>query len=304
MTPTQAKTFIVAETAMIDNEVDKLMDHLGVPLARQASDGGMDPIRFSDAYHSMETVAELAGRLCYKSFMPGLNPNVTRIREGNKAYLGNVLKQSHGSVFEHCSTSVVFCDVSRIFTHEMVRHRPGMAYSQESHRFVRLDSFDVYIPDLTPVLEAAYEYVDHDKFHDEEIEPSEVWAQKEQQWFVENVQTIKDEVRGYLQEMVDVWGMNHPDMPFHIKKQLTSALRRMVPGGVTTNIMVTGNHRIWRHVIQSRTSAGAEEEIAKVIGQVAERFMQRYPAFYQDILIEEPTSDCPWKQYHFQNVKV
>lgn len=295
-----AKTFIVAETSPITSELDRYLDHIGVE-APFDKDDYHDPIRFSDAENESEIIAELAGRLCYKSFMPGLNPNVTKTRQGNKQYIGNIIKQKHGSVLEHCSTSVIFTDVSRIFTHELVRHRPGMAFSQESQRFVRLDSFDIYIPDLTPALGDAYEYAEQ-SLGDDDIKT--IWVNTAQQQFVRIVDDLTLAVQEKLAYLIDQWGMNQSDMPFHVKKQLTSALRRFVPGGVNTAIMVTGNHRIWRHVIQNRTSAGAEEEIAKVFGPLADKFKERYPAFYQDMLSIEPNENCAWTQYAFLHEKI
>lgn len=83
-----------------------------------------------------ENLVEIGGRLCYRSWKPGLNANVTRIREDSGEYLGNILKSGHGSVLEHANYSFILKDVSRVLTHELVRHRVGAAYSQESLRFV------------------------------------------------------------------------------------------------------------------------------------------------------------------------
>src|SRR5258707_9402501 len=83
-------------------------------------------------------LAEFAGRLCYRSWEPGLNPNVTKVRSEQDAYLRNILSSAHGSVLEHVSFSFALHNVSRYFSHEMVLHRPGTAISQESLRFVRL----------------------------------------------------------------------------------------------------------------------------------------------------------------------
>ena len=91
---------------------------------------------------------EFGGRLCYRSWEPGLNPNVTKVRTDQDEYLRNILKQKHGSVLEHISYSFVFHNVSRVLTHELVRHRAGTAISQESMRFVRLDDHAVLVPGL------------------------------------------------------------------------------------------------------------------------------------------------------------
>ena len=68
-----------------------------------------------------EDLVEFGGRICYRSWKPGLNPNVTKVRADHDEYLRNILKQKHGSVLEHVSYSFVFRNVSRVLTHELVR---------------------------------------------------------------------------------------------------------------------------------------------------------------------------------------
>jgi thymidylate synthase (FAD) len=83
-----------------------------------------------DPINEGELLAEFAGRICYRSWEPGLNANVTRIRTDREAYFANVLQSFHGSVLEHANYSFAFRQVSRVFTHELVRHRAGSAFSQ------------------------------------------------------------------------------------------------------------------------------------------------------------------------------
>ena len=58
-------------------------------------------------------------------------------------------------------------------------------------------------------------------------------------------------------------------MPFHVKKEVTSALRRLAPIGLSTDIIWTANARTLRHVIEMRTAEGAEEELRLVFDKVA-----------------------------------
>ncbi len=86
-----------------------------------------------------ELIVEFGGRACYRSWEPGLNPNVTKVRTDQREYFANILRSAHGSVLEHANYSFALRNVSRVFTHELVRHRAGSAFSQESLRYVRLD---------------------------------------------------------------------------------------------------------------------------------------------------------------------
>ncbi|MFN2525032.1 MAG: FAD-dependent thymidylate synthase, partial [Actinomycetota bacterium] len=60
---------------------------------------------------------------CYRSWKEGLNPNVTRVRKDQAEYFLNLLRSGHGSVLEHANYSFILYNVSRIATHEIVRHR-------------------------------------------------------------------------------------------------------------------------------------------------------------------------------------
>lgn len=196
-----------------------------------------------------EFLTELAGRVCYRSFGLGLNPNVTKIREDPGDYLGNILRSRHGSVLEHSTVTFAFLNVSRVFTHELVRHRAGTAISQESLRYVRPLDLNLWLPiDLKPVSRD----------------------------FVAIVEEIR---RGYRKlEAHFPWD----EMSFEEKKRVTSALRRILPEGLATNAIWTANHRTIRWAIETRTDPNAEIEIREVFGSVAQICKRDYPLLYGD----------------------
>jgi thymidylate synthase (FAD) len=211
-----------------------------------------------------ETLAEFAGRACYRSWEPGLNPNVTRVRTDPRAYLDNVLASGHGSVLEHASYTFAFRDVSRVFTHELVRHRAGSAFSQESLRYVRLTDIGFRIPPaLEPIREQVVSIV-------EQLEELQVSAARE-------------------------LGVDDEGVPFAVKKEVTSALRRLAPIGLSTDIIWTANVRTLRHVIALRTAPGAEEELRLVFDLVAELALAEAPALFQDFSRDD---DGTWTPAH------
>ena len=61
-----------------------------------------------------ELLIEYGGRRCYRSWEPGLNANVTKVRENPTEYLGNIVKSGHGSVLEHAQFTFDFDNVSRV----------------------------------------------------------------------------------------------------------------------------------------------------------------------------------------------
>src|SRR5689334_4318547 len=58
-----------------------------------------------DSDNDAEMLVEFAGRMCYRSWEPGLNRNVTRVRTDQQQYFANLLSSFHGSVLEHASYS-------------------------------------------------------------------------------------------------------------------------------------------------------------------------------------------------------
>ena len=141
MRETRPQVFLIARPAL---DLDGLRGYLEAV-------GGASWLDRRAGANPAQTLVEFAGRACYRSWEPGLNPNVTRVREDQGEYLDNVLASGHGSVLEHASYTFAFRDVSRVFTHELVRHRAGSAFSQESLRYVRLDEIGFRVP---PALES------------------------------------------------------------------------------------------------------------------------------------------------------
>jgi thymidylate synthase (FAD) len=78
-------------------------------------------------------------------------------------------------------------------------------------------------------------------------------------------------------------GIDRPDTPFNIKKEVTSALRRLAPMGLSTDIIWTANIRALRHVITMRTTPQAEEEMRLVFDRVAKIMVAECPAFFADL---------------------
>ncbi len=209
-----------------------------------------------------ETLVEFGGRACYRSWEPGLNPNVTRIRTDQGAYFGNLIGSGHGSVLEHASYSFALRNVSRVFTHELVRHRAGSAFSQESLRYVRLTDIGYRVP---PALEPIRDQV------------------------LSIVEQLEEFQRTAAQEL----GIDAEGVPFHVKKEVTSALRRLAPIGLSTDIVWTANLRTLRHVIEMRTAEGAEEELRLVFDVIARLMQQEAPHIFADFTRDATGSWVP-----------
>ncbi len=198
-----------------------------------------------------EALVEFAGRVCYRSWEPGLNANVSRIRTDTREYFANILRAQHGSVLEHASYSFALRNVSRVFTHELVRHRAGSAFSQESLRYVRLTDIGFRVP---PALEPVRD----------------------------QVVNLVEQLEEFQLSAAETLGIDEEGVPFQVKKEVTSALRRLAPIGLSTDILWTANVRTLRHVIEMRTAGGAEEELRLVFDRIARLMQDEAPNLFQD----------------------
>lgn len=201
-----------------------------------------------------EILTSFFAKLCYASLTLGKNANVSRIRDIPSNLL-NTIDQGHGSVWEHCSINFVVRDCSRVFTHELVRHRVGTAFSQTSGRYVRGDDVNIV---FDPVLEPV------------RVE-------------VENCQYL---IEDCYRQMVMKMGLDEMK-DFDRKKKVTSALRRILPNGQSNEIGFSVNLRALRHTVQVRTGRHAEWEIREVFSQIYKLVKVRFPLLFHGATEEE-----------------
>ncbi len=244
------KVFLLGYPAVDDTALRDYLDHV-------------DCHEFMEAYqsavyggiHPGEALCSLYAKLCYKSLTTKGNDNVSKIRdiEGN---IRGCFDTGHGSVFEHCNLNFVITDCSRVFTHELVRHRVGSAFSQTSGRYVRSDVLSMVLDDP---LASKLKTRDGTFL----LDVMAKWAQEMQ----DKYNQVVAEFDWDAMKMVD-------------KKKLTSYLRRNLPNGQANEIGVTLNIRSLRHLVQMRTGRHAEWEIRLVFGQIYELVKKKFPLIF------------------------
>lgn len=229
------KTYLVGVSRP---DMRALAEYLGDSL-QQEFQAEWDAARDAGVPDTMCLVSMFA-KMCYKSLVPGKNENVTRTRS-IADNIASVIDSGHGSVLEHVSFSFITTDCSRVFTHELVRHRVGTAFSQTSGRYVSIDELDMVLP-------------------------PELCKDDGEPW--DAVTTLMNDIEKGLRDLRDT--LIDDDMPFADKKRITSAIRRLAPNGQANEIAWSTNLRQARHMIELRTSLAAEWEARLVFQQVAD----------------------------------
>ncbi|MFJ3084408.1 FAD-dependent thymidylate synthase [Streptomyces halstedii] len=192
----------------------------------------------------MDALAEAAGRLCYKSFSRP-NPNTAR----NEDYLKNIIDQGHFSVLEHASVTFLVRGVSRSLLAELTRHR-HLSFSVVSQRYVDYSETEPVIPPAIEgdgvssyYLEVAYQ---------EAVETYEV-----------------------LVEVLMEKGLK--------RKQAREAARAVLPNAAPVDMVVTGNLRALRDMLQKRHHVAADAEIQVFAGLILGHLRDIAPASFQDV---------------------
>lgn len=164
----------------------------------------------------------------------------------NDGYLANIISQQHFSVLEHGSATFYVEGISRNMTHELVRHR-HLSYSELSQRYVDMSEADVII---APAMRGDFG----------STEPL--------------IGSMEGQKYNYLVEALMKDGKT--------RKEAREAARFVLPSGMETKIVVSGNHRAWRDMLHKRYSAHADAEIREFATIVLGELRKIAPATYQD----------------------
>jgi len=199
-----------------------------------------------------ERLAEFAGRLCY---MSQRNPASRSTRE----YLENIKKQGHGSVLEHANYSLLVEGVSRSLTHELVRHRAGMAFSQLSQRYVDESDANFVVP---PAI-----------IGDDTLR--EAWQTQ--------IDAAQSAYVALVEQLIQRYAWVADKV--HRRKMAREAARGVLPNSTETKIVVTANARAWRTLLELRSSEGAELEIRRWAVMVIRVLQNEAPGFFSDFEI-------------------
>ena len=217
-----------------------------------------DPVKLESAAQ----LVKFAGQLCYASF----GVNRTMNFEARK-YFDNIMASGHGSVLEHPNFSFLWYGVSRTVTHELVRHRAGMGFSQLSQRYVS--------GKVLRFVERP-EYQGNQKLH---------------QKFEDRIDKAATEYESVAQELLSEQKTGgqilSADSKTDLRKKVQQAARSVLPGETETAIVFTGNVRALRHISNMRANKHAEVEIRETAYRTFLCLAMVSGMLFEDFKIEE-----------------
>ena len=160
--------------------------------------------------------------------------------QARNEFISKLVKAGHESVIEHVSVSFMLT-VPRSISHQIVRHRIGVAYSQQSQRYIDLSKEPLKV--IAPVPE---------------LNTSELVL-----W----------------RESVEFSALTYNKLIAYGTRPQQA--RSVLPNCAATKLGMTANLRAWRHILKERyLNQRADPAIREVMSQVASKLKEMYPPVF------------------------
>jgi len=190
-----------------------------------------------------------ACRQCYSPEFAGDIVRNTPNQDKMSEFVKKVFASGHESPLEHVSFTFAIEGISRVCTHQLVRHRIA-SFSQQSQRYVKEEEFDYIMP---PVFRNSPE-----------------------------LKNIFEETMSKIQQAYNM-------ILTHFKKQdksgegINQDARFLLPGGCETKIVVTMNVRELVHFFKIRLCMRAQWEIRALAHKMLDLCRKELPAIFEKV---------------------
>ncbi len=207
-----------------------------------------------------EALIEFAGRTCYLSFDPK-----PRTRVATRAYVAKLVSSGHESVLEHAQWTFQLSGVTRGFSHQLVRHRVGFAFSQLSQQY-------------------------HDESEAELIQPFEIESREDLKSKWRDAQKSVNE----FYEAAISSGAPEQDMSERERIRYARSLARsLLPNSTRTIICVSANARALRHFLSVRGNLDGDLEMRLVSEKIFDLLRSEAPSTVGDFSLEYLSDGTP-----------
>lgn len=198
------------------------------------------------------SVMWVAARTCYSEKSPiEMWDNGGQTDKDKKWKLvKTVLDSGHQSIAEHINFTFAISGISRACSHQLVRHRAGVVFSQQSQRYVEIKE------DAQEILQLIFQFKDAARDNDIEkgLQLQNKLTDIANNYFVdvdkEDIITYCTYLINYLTKIED--GKKAEDA------------RMLLPNATKTNIVMTMNFRELIHVCNLRLCTRAQKEIRQL----------------------------------------
>ena len=222
-----------------------------------------------------EKLIASAAKLCYspvgvENIMDGLDEAKV------DKFLSMLMDLGHESPIEHVVFTFGVEGISRVLTHQLVRHRVGCSYSQQSQRYVKLEQFEYIIPPEIEKIPTAKE-----KF----IKAME----EDQRVYNELVELLMEEhYKRYISE-----GKTEKQARNMAEKTAIEDARYVFPNACETKIVFTMSARALMNFFRHRCCNRAQWEIREMAEEMLRQLKGVAPILFKNAGPGCVASGCP-----------
>jgi thymidylate synthase (FAD) len=213
-----------------------------------------------------EQVIELGCRTCYLSFHRYEPPKST------EELIKKILQKKHFSVLEHATATFRITGGSRVFTHELVRHR-FISPSQESQRYVC--------------------------YADKPGQPGKPGRKKTTDFHFVMPETISgakidnsDAASAYQEAVMAAYELYERFLDAGVPPE---DARYILPNATVSQIVISANFRELRHFFCVRTNPRAHWEIREIALLMLKIMKEKSPIVFGDFKIDEETKSASFE---------
>lgn len=210
-----------------------------------------------------EKLVAAAAKLCYSQ--TGIEDIEEKLDdEKTKGFIEMLMNLGHESPVEHVSFTFGIEGVSRVLTHQLVRHRIGASYSQQSQRYVKLEQFDYIVP---PSIEEV-----------PEAKAMFIRAMEEDQKYYNELTDILFS-RHY--EKLTSRGISEEKARKDAEKMAIEDARYVFPNACETKIVLTMNARALFNFFNKRCCNRAQWEIRELATEMLRLVKEVAPSLFK-----------------------
>lgn len=237
-----------------------------------------------------EEVVAQAAKLCYSPVgVDGIMEKLTP--EKINKFVDHLATIGHESPLEHVTFTFAIEGISRVTTHQIVRHRLA-SYSQQSQRYVKLEQFEYIIPpEIAKDSYARTIFIKHmedsQKAYDELVNVLiENKLDKKYPTWIEDTEeeymSLSSEEQLQLNQNIrNLWAKNNKKAYSAIEKEAIEDARYVFPNACETKIVCTMNARSLLHFFNVRCCNRAQWEIRAMADEMLKECKKVAPTLFK-----------------------
>jgi thymidylate synthase (FAD) len=259
----------------------KIVTHPTVRLFSYQVFNPQEDLPIPDDGDDVTKIGAFAAKTCYRSF-----GSEGRSNTNNQA---KIIESGHGRILEHMVFGLHISGISRALGNELITHKQGITVSQESTRYVDMeDAGYVLEPYLADLFAKHKDALNRSGTWFTVGAGSDYYDYYERLLIADHLNSASFAMGAYEDQVENLLTMNPLGLEgTELRKWARGKARNLLPLGLETSLVMTGNLRAFRHFIEMRSERHAEEEIRRLAHRMFQTLQPLAPLYFDDYQVEE-----------------